>query len=65
MANELIEAFAAISEDDAVRVVIVTGAGKAFCAGMDLSKRATSSAWTKAWSPRSPIWTSATTTLPS
>jgi enoyl-CoA hydratase/carnithine racemase len=38
MANELIEAFAAVSEDDAVRVVIVTGAGKAFCAGMDLSK---------------------------
>jgi enoyl-CoA hydratase/carnithine racemase len=38
MANELIDAFAAISEDDTVRVVIVTGAGRAFCAGMDLTR---------------------------
>jgi enoyl-CoA hydratase/carnithine racemase len=38
MAHELIDAFTAISEDDAVRVVIVTGAGRAFCAGMDLSR---------------------------
>ena len=38
MANELIQAFGEASEDDAVRVVIVTGAGRAFCAGMDLSR---------------------------
>lgn len=37
MANELIAAFQQASSDDAVRAVIVTGAGKAFCAGMDLS----------------------------
>ena len=37
MANELIHAFNRASEDDSVRVIVVTGAGKAFCAGMDLS----------------------------
>ena len=37
MATELIDAFGQASRDDAVRAVIVTGAGKAFCAGMDLS----------------------------
>jgi enoyl-CoA hydratase/carnithine racemase len=37
MANELIDAFGRASADDAVRVVVVTGAGRAFCAGMDLS----------------------------
>lgn len=37
MCDELIAAFDAASTDDAVRAVIVTGAGKAFCAGMDLS----------------------------
>lgn len=37
MANELIEAFVLAGQDDNVRAVIVTGAGKAFCAGMDLS----------------------------
>jgi enoyl-CoA hydratase/carnithine racemase len=37
MAAELIDAFGQASRDDAVRAVIVTGAGKAFCAGMDLS----------------------------
>jgi hypothetical protein len=36
MANELVDAFDAASRDDAVRAVIVTGAGRAFCAGMDL-----------------------------
>lgn len=37
MANELINAFKTASDDDSVGVVIVTGAGKAFCAGMDLT----------------------------
>lgn len=37
MANELVDAFGRASDDDEVRVIVVTGAGKAFCAGMDLS----------------------------
>lgn len=37
MANELITAFNQASEDDNVRAIVVTGAGRAFCAGMDLS----------------------------
>lgn len=37
MASELIDAFQRASSDDEVRAVVVTGAGKAFCAGMDLS----------------------------
>jgi enoyl-CoA hydratase/carnithine racemase len=37
MANELIDAFERANADDAVRAIIVTGAGRAFCAGMDLS----------------------------
>lgn len=37
MNQELIAAFRAADADDSVRVVIVTGAGRAFCAGMDLS----------------------------
>lgn len=39
MANELVDAFTRASEDDAVRAIVVTGAGKAFCAGMDLRDR--------------------------
>jgi enoyl-CoA hydratase/carnithine racemase len=38
MAHELIHAFGRASEDDAVRAIVVTGKGKAFCAGMDLTK---------------------------
>ena len=37
MAHELIDAFTRASDDDGVRAVVVTGAGRAFCAGMDLS----------------------------
>ena len=37
MAQELVQAFDEASEDDAVRAIIVTGAGPAFCAGMDLA----------------------------
>lgn len=37
MAHELIDAFERASEDDAVGAVVVTGSGRAFCAGMDLS----------------------------
>ena len=37
MRDELIAAFDRTDADDAVRAVIVTGAGRAFCAGADLS----------------------------
>ncbi len=39
MANELVAAFEAASLDDAVGAIVLTGAGRAFCAGMDLSVR--------------------------
>jgi enoyl-CoA hydratase len=35
MANELVDACCAINQDDEVRVVIVTGAGKVFCSGFN------------------------------
>jgi enoyl-CoA hydratase/carnithine racemase len=38
MAEELIQAFRDADQDDAVRVVVVTGAGRAFCAGADLAE---------------------------
>jgi enoyl-CoA hydratase/carnithine racemase len=37
MCHELEDAFERANRDDAVRVILVTGAGRAFCAGMDLS----------------------------
>lgn len=38
MCAELIDAFGRADEDDEVRAVVVTGAGRAFCAGADLSR---------------------------
>jgi enoyl-CoA hydratase/carnithine racemase len=40
MAQELIDAFDRSDADDAVKCVIVTGAGRAFCAGADLGRGA-------------------------
>src|SRR6201993_1933106 len=40
MQQELIDAFDKADADDDVRVIIVTGAGRAFCAGADLSSGA-------------------------
>lgn len=37
MADELERTFVEVNDDDAIRAVIVTGEGRAFCAGMDLS----------------------------
>ena len=37
MLTELLAAFDQADADDAVRAIIVTGAGRAFCAGADLS----------------------------
>lgn len=39
MANELIDFFERASEDDDIKAIVVTGAGRAFCAGMDLSTK--------------------------
>src|SRR5208282_1115519 len=39
MMNEMIDAFDKADADDNVRAIIVTGAGRAFCAGADLSAR--------------------------
>lgn len=38
MADELVDAFGRASRDEAVRAIVVTGNGRAFCAGMDLSR---------------------------
>lgn len=38
MADELIDAFDQADADDEIKVVIVTGAGRAFCAGSDLER---------------------------
>ena len=39
MANDLEHAFKTANDDDNIGAIVVTGAGKAFCAGMDLSKQ--------------------------
>jgi enoyl-CoA hydratase/carnithine racemase len=37
MRDQLVDAFTAVDRDDSVRVAVVTGAGRGFCAGADLS----------------------------
>lgn len=37
MMSELVDAFGRASEDDAIAAIVVTGEGRAFCAGMDLA----------------------------
>lgn len=37
MAHELFSTIAALDDDDSVRAIVITGEGKAFCAGADLS----------------------------
>ena len=39
MMRDMVRALDAADGDDDVRVVIVTGAGRAFCAGADLERR--------------------------
>jgi 2-(1,2-epoxy-1,2-dihydrophenyl)acetyl-CoA isomerase len=38
MSDELVDAFTRAGEDDGVRAVLLTGAGRGFCAGQDLSE---------------------------
>ena len=42
MLGELLDVVDRVDGDDEVRVVIVTGAGRGFCAGADLSERGSS-----------------------
>lgn len=38
MSNELLHFYQEAAKDDRIRVIVVTGSGRAFCAGMDLSE---------------------------
>ncbi|MFQ3595296.1 MAG: enoyl-CoA hydratase-related protein [Sphingomonadaceae bacterium] len=40
MGAELVDAFQAADADDSIRVIVLTGAGRVFCAGADVSKGA-------------------------
>ena len=47
MMQEMIDAFDAADKDDNVRAIIVTGAGRGFCAGADLPPAPTPSIATR------------------
>ena len=44
LASALIEAFERVRDDDSIRVAVLTGTGRAFCAGADMKERATTGA---------------------
>lgn len=54
MAGELERTFTEVNEDDDVRAVVVTGAGTAFCAGMDLGSDGNVFGLDESLTPRSP-----------
>jgi enoyl-CoA hydratase/carnithine racemase len=45
MCQEIVDALTGADKDDEVKAIIVTGAGRAFCSGLDLSPDSKASAW--------------------
>lgn len=45
MCKEIVDALVRADKDDDIKVIIVTGAGRAFCSGLDLSPESKNTAW--------------------